>query len=61
MVDWTQDFIDPRDRRDLRSDAVAHAVWLHGDCEMDDWQRPDKIESVLKTAEAFYNWVIKDE
>lgn len=48
------------ERRDIRSDAVHYAVFLHGETEMEEYMRQEIIESVLKTAQSFYDWIIAD-
>ena len=48
------------ERRDLRSNAMYHAVLLHGETDMADFMREEAIAGVIKTADALYNWVISD-
>lgn len=66
MADFTDELILPQivlpgdetERRRLRECVLAHAAYLHQGDNL--FSELSAIEEVLKTAEAFYNWVCQE-
>jgi hypothetical protein len=53
-----------RERRELRNDAIRHAVYLHTDGGGDAMvvlERAQAASDVIATAEDFYRWVVAEE